>query len=477
MQINWRRDVSFLSKVGGAVLRWGNAAEVVATKLADNIWDQVICIDDLERKGAGLSIRDLLGYVSHLKEQRRCKVLVLTNSTELDNADSAQYREYHEKVFDRTLLFAPTPNDCCDIAKVDDALRDRVIALGISNIRVVRKIQELIEQVRPILTEFHPSVLEQAVNTLTLVGWMKYTKGAPPFEFLKRRMSVVVGRMGGTLAGDTMIKQDLDWAAMLDEYGYFRGEPDILDNALNDATINGYVDDALIRAAAKSLHRDASNAESAAKREAAWKMFHGSFKLNDDEVAATFVATHSENMQFMSAGTLDPVLVMLRTLGRNEEADKLIDLYRETHRGSQRAFDINVQRRHDEPLRDAKLIEMLQREHVTVAGVPDPISMLKQLAERGGEREDYEVAMQVTVKQLVDAFDQLEGDVLNKFVRACLQFENTSAHGLNVRLVAYRTKDALVEIGKRSTLNRMRVRKFNIDPDNPPKHEGDEPTS
>src|ERR1700676_823135 len=41
--------------------------------------DQIICIDDLERRGANLSVGDVLGLVSFLKEQRKCKVILLLN--------------------------------------------------------------------------------------------------------------------------------------------------------------------------------------------------------------------------------------------------------------------------------------------------------------------------------------------------------------------------------------------------------------
>ncbi|MEQ3658248.1 MAG: hypothetical protein ABNH21_04720 [Glaciecola sp.] len=39
----------------------------------------IICIDDLERKGDDLKIRDVLGLVSLLKEQRDCKVVLILN--------------------------------------------------------------------------------------------------------------------------------------------------------------------------------------------------------------------------------------------------------------------------------------------------------------------------------------------------------------------------------------------------------------
>jgi hypothetical protein len=468
---NWKRNLDIVGRVGSAVMKWGNAADIIAARLADSIWNQVICLDDLERKGSALSMREVLGYVSHLKEERRCKVLVLTNSTELVDADKRQYDEYHEKVFDRTMILAPTPEDCCKIAGADDALSGRVAALGISNIRVVKKIQALIEEVKPLLTEFHPSVTQQAINTLTLAGWMRYTKGAPPFEFLDRRVQVSVARTIGRSAlsnAEPVAQQDAKWVDQIDAYGYPYVEPDTLDRALNDATVNGYMDDALIKAAARGLHRDAAKADSAQKRDEAWRLFHGSFRDNADEVVHAYVDSYGDNMKFMRAGELDPAVGILRSLGHDDKADALIELYRATHAGDVRALDPKLQRRHDEPIQDVKLYGILASEHAAAVGPADPVAALRRLYKGGGgDQDDYEIAMQVTAEQLADAFDQLEGDELNKFIRACLQYENTIAYGLDVPVIARRTKEALRIIGHRSELNRLRVRKFGIDLNEP----------
>ncbi|EAU1940231.1 hypothetical protein D6G06_25420, partial [Salmonella enterica] len=39
-----------------------------------SVSDSLICIDDLERKGSSLELKDVLGLISLLKEQKKCKV-------------------------------------------------------------------------------------------------------------------------------------------------------------------------------------------------------------------------------------------------------------------------------------------------------------------------------------------------------------------------------------------------------------------
>jgi hypothetical protein len=64
----------------------------------------IICIDDLERVGKGLEIKDVLGLVSLLKEQKKCKIVLLLNDGEEGLGD---YEKYREKVIDFELEFSP----------------------------------------------------------------------------------------------------------------------------------------------------------------------------------------------------------------------------------------------------------------------------------------------------------------------------------------------------------------------------------
>ena len=53
--------------------------------------NQIVCIDDLERSGADLNIKDVFGLVSYLKEQRGCKVVLLLNDEELSDTNKGRF--------------------------------------------------------------------------------------------------------------------------------------------------------------------------------------------------------------------------------------------------------------------------------------------------------------------------------------------------------------------------------------------------
>lgn len=450
----------------------GNIAKTATPLLTMSISKQIVCIDDLERKGDDLAIRDVLGFATFLKEQRDCQVILLTNYDDLEGDDKAQYDQYQEKVFDRVLTFAPSAEYCADIALPDDktGMRERVIKLGISNIRIINKIRRLVGEVQPVLADFHPDVFDSAVHTLVLAGWMKYTKGAPAFSFLTERHSMMVSRVVGK--GEDIDPELIRWNDAIDAYRF--GEPDALDRALIDATNNGFLDEGAIKTAADALHRDARISEGNKKRSDAWRKFHGSFKDNGDEVIKAFIDSYGSQTENVGAASLNHVLVLLRALNRNSEADKLIEKYVAAHVGNPRAFDLTVQQEYGETISDAKLLSALKTQFASTTSKADPIAAIKRIGrDQAYNKADVEAARQVSTQQLLSELENADDDELKNFIKACRHIASTHAYGIMPRSVGDRLNEALVILGKRSAINKLRVLKLGVDPDNPPKAQGD----
>ena len=105
--------------ITGALQAFGfkDAAEALQSLSFLSVSKQIICVDDIERKGKGLRIIDVLGLVSELKETRKCKVALILNDEKLQEAgDEEELKRYQEKVIDISLKFAPTEEDCVKIA-------------------------------------------------------------------------------------------------------------------------------------------------------------------------------------------------------------------------------------------------------------------------------------------------------------------------------------------------------------------------
>ena len=140
--------------------------------------ETIVCVDDIERRGDKLSMRDVLGLVSNLKEQERCKIILILND-DAEDRENDQLHTYFEKVFDKSLTFAPTAAECAQIALASNTalsklLSESCITLGISNIRVIKRVEHCVQMVEPLLREFDAGILRQAVQSIVLLAWCVY---------------------------------------------------------------------------------------------------------------------------------------------------------------------------------------------------------------------------------------------------------------------------------------------------------------
>ncbi len=82
-----------LVAVAGALPKVGDAISKGSPLLFTSIRNQIICVDDLERKGA-VSVKDVFGLVSYLREQRGCKIVLLLNQKKLNEENAKEFADY-----------------------------------------------------------------------------------------------------------------------------------------------------------------------------------------------------------------------------------------------------------------------------------------------------------------------------------------------------------------------------------------------
>ncbi|HWT57493.1 MAG TPA: P-loop NTPase fold protein [Rhizobium sp.] len=135
-----KRGLALVHRLGAG----SDDMESALSLLALSARNQIICIDDLERKGKDLDAADVLGYASQLKDERKCKVVFLLNEEGLDKKNRDAYDAYLEKVVDVSLLFAPTPLESVGIAlkgadEASELTRKYCLMLGLENVRSLRR--------------------------------------------------------------------------------------------------------------------------------------------------------------------------------------------------------------------------------------------------------------------------------------------------------------------------------------------------
>jgi Cdc6-like AAA superfamily ATPase len=63
--------------------------------------DVIVCFDDFERMSDKIKLKDVLGLISELKEQKNCKVIMIFENHKIE--DEKLFSEYKEKIIDYEL--------------------------------------------------------------------------------------------------------------------------------------------------------------------------------------------------------------------------------------------------------------------------------------------------------------------------------------------------------------------------------------
>ena len=285
----------------------------------------LICIDDLERKGSKLDIKDVLGLVSQLKEQKKCKIVLLLNDAE-DGLD--YYIKFREKVVDIELKFAPTASECAAIAfdtqgDVHVTLRELSENLGISNIRILKKLERLVNLALPFSTGYEKEIKYQFIHSLTLFTWCCFSsdKETPTLEY--------VTNMGyssyGIGEGKDVIDEHNIWNTLLDKYNYRL--TDELDLVLAEAVHTGYFLENRLKLAAEKKNNQVLADKSDASFTQAWGLYHDSFENNQQEVIDTIYESFKSNAKNISPTKLNGTVNLFRGLGEKEKTSEIIDFY------------------------------------------------------------------------------------------------------------------------------------------------------
>jgi hypothetical protein len=199
--------------------------ETIQGVLFSSISKQLICLDDFERRSDNLRAKDALGLISSLKEARACKVALILNEERLEETARVEFETHLEKVVDISLLFDPSASQAAEIGvtRSDQAssyVRDRSIALGITNIRTIARCQRFVESIKPLLAGHDPEVLRNAIRGLVLFCWCRDApEDAPPLNFIEEMRADTIGLDFGDEEKNSDSKE-ARWTAKLHAYGY-----------------------------------------------------------------------------------------------------------------------------------------------------------------------------------------------------------------------------------------------------------------
>lgn len=416
----------------------------------------LICFDDLERHGQNLNLKDFLGLVSFLKEQKDCKIVILLN----EDADGLNdYFSYKEKVIDKQLHFEPNAEECIKLAinQSDypihyEAIKEYCSLLDIKNIRVLRKIQNHLNEVLPETIDFDHAIQSQVVNSTIIMSWCYYTHASAPEEipdlnFLKTNTS--------TYLNQDIVKSEPTknhWDERLRGFGYYK--PDDLNRVIAESIENGFLNKTEFLHFCKKKQEQIDSKKLTSAYHQAWELFHASFDNNTDEIIKAMETALKESISKLSMREYSSCISLIRDIGTEDKAIELTKYYIDYWIPKNiEMLDIS------DPFstNDSEFHNALKAEFDKKSEESTPEIILERWKNQSSYNvSDAKILGKLTKNELKEMFKGFKGDNLTDYIRVCLLLGNSSD------ALRKNTHDALTEIGKESPLNKQRLGKFRI---------------
>lgn len=421
--------------------------------------NQIICIDDLERRNANLSVPDILGLASYLNENRACRIVILLNDGKLGESQE-DFRAYFEKSVSSSYRYDPQPAYLAGIAipendELATLLRKFSADLGIQNIRIVRRAAKIAREAVKIAKPTHPKVLEDIAKGAIILGWSHFRgEGAPSMDYLEKFYTQEFD------LGDEGKSPFSEWQSMLELYGW--GALDDLDREILAGLRHGSFDTEKLRRAVSTKDGIHRATERAGLLKDAWRIYRSSFDDDAENLISALVTAVEVNYEDIPVSELDTVLTTLRELGRPELADRAAELFVERKGADYGSFDLRHQQGYS-PIKDERLVELYARRYEELK----PTRTIDMVIDRLVERDSWtdEILSFLANAPVVDyerVFRTRRGEELEYAIRACLKFQTITNASEEMRAIVASARLALANIGKDSPLNASRIRRFGV---------------
>lgn len=332
----YKAAMAFLEKVPYGGKQVTVLLETVATSL---IRRTVVCIDDIERLGSGITMDELMGLVSELKVESQCKVILLFNEEQLGER-AKQYEQASEKVVDKKLAFMTTASEAVDFGLPSDTpLREYVIPcvekLGISNIRTVQKIANGLQTVHRVIPNCSDAVNQQAAIAVAVFAGALYEGG---IGFPNPEQVVIYNWYSNAMGvGKDTIEES--WREKLQACGFLAC--DKFDTEVLSVLRNGFAHGSELARYAQELDEVADRGRLDGIFTEAWNMFHDRIDGTAEELMLKFVSAVEVAATVISPLNLNSTVKLLRELGFSSEADELIEKYVQLNAGRTGLFKID----------------------------------------------------------------------------------------------------------------------------------------
>jgi hypothetical protein len=367
-RLPWIRSAGDLVKEKAPFLGWltitaksvpftDKFAPLLATLEYSLVGNYLICIDDLERKGSALSIREVMGLMDELAQRKSCKVVLIFNDKTLaSDPDRAEYEAYREKVVDSEIEFSPAHAE--NLEKVFPAehylnrhFSEAVVALDLKNIRVLKKLRRMTDLIDRLIKDCHEDILREYANHAAVLLWSYYMRSeALPHPFIVEQLGASSWAAYFRKDKGEPTEEETRYKAITSA---IRLEPSVFDSHVLDFLKRGYFDLDAVQKEIEELNQKAELRRASGRLSAIWNLYTDTFAVNHAEIVSQLQLVLGEEVQLLSISEYSGALSMLESLGADptELMRMYIDLHKEGLTSMDRRDSLFARRVSYEPMR------------------------------------------------------------------------------------------------------------------------------
>lgn len=148
--------------------------------------DITISFDDIERRNKKFDFDTFLGYVSLLKEDKKCNVVLLLNYDKLSKKDKQIFNKYKEKIIDYNFIlqknsteaFNDALSESSESTIFEEELKNIVQSASIENIRIIKHMIKMLKEIDTIKFEnYSPYIVKSFINVYISYSFLHYKFG------------------------------------------------------------------------------------------------------------------------------------------------------------------------------------------------------------------------------------------------------------------------------------------------------------
>ena len=454
--VNWfsrnSQSLPFVSKFSGMI----SSLEYSLVK------NYIVCIDDLERKGKSLAIKEVMGLVDELAQRKGCKVILIFNESSFDSdEDRVQFESYREKVVDIEVNHNPTSkqNLACifpDSYSRYSTLEAVVSNLDIKNIRVLKKIKWALEYFGDYVTGKNERIVDELIVHTTLLCCFYYIRDEDlTYSSLKEQLS-----SNSWLS--YLLDKEKEISAAEKKYRTLASSMNlsssVFDEHISFFLENGYVDDEALKRTVTEFEEKVRVDSVSSRLRNAWNIYSESFSDNLDDFKKSLIDILNEETSRLGLSDFSSAVDILEEFG--EDITEFVDNYVQSHSESLSGIDPrhswDLGRFKSQYLKDKiKELHDSKKEH-NLDDVSEKIALRS-----GWNPEDIEFLNSLTKDDYVTWMKGNPENLVTKVREGLLKFRNLRSSEDDQHKyenISNKVISALKDIASENELNKYRVR-------------------